>query len=1354
MPMLSYRPIIIRLLFLLAFCLANWWPTLIHAAPITAPTAGPDLIIQSLTVNPPNPGAGSTGNITVVIKNQGDANAGGFRIHLYVESPDDPPTVTTPHTSTTFYGLGLAPGQTFTYERTGQSFAAANPIIWAWVDRDSQVAEGDEGNNQARLPALVPPPPPDAFEEDDTCAVAQPLATDGTVQAHTLARTPGADEDWVKFIAIGGVTYYAVAAAVGADADLYLELLDRCDGPPGLGAGASITFTAPADAVYYLKVGSNPEPYGPDTRYTLSLTGENLCNGNFEPNDQCSLAGDVAVGASSQAHSFCQPGDADWLRFEVAAGAHYRAQATNVGANVDAQLSLYPSCDVPNSEQTSRVVEFTTASAGTLFLKATNVDASRFGPNANYTVQVELIGPPGCSEDALEQDDSQGAAKTLTVDGAAQTHNTCPAGEQDWAQFQAASGVPYVLQTGNLGAEADTLLCLYDSGGTQLACDDDSGPGYASRLTFTPATAGLYALSVHDFNAEHAGDQTSYELRVHTNPCAADAAEPDNESSTAKPIVPDGTTQTHNFCPEQDADWVTFSAPAGLLTIHTSGLGEEADTVLALYDAANNLLAGNDDYSADLSSKIFYTSTNPGNYFVRVTNYNPTRYGEESHYQLGVNFAANPTPTPTPTPTAPPPTPTPPPPTSTPPPTNVKTLILYNRARIVQLYDEASATQLTDKLIQLANRSEVAGEIIRLDNNQTVASAYAAWAGNQSSVEAANLVTAAIRRVIMTYLRQHGGVEYVVLVGDDRALPFRRVRDYTGYPESTYGGVNANSPTGAALLADYYLTDDYLVDQEPTTVNGREVYLPDLAIGRLVETPTDIIGLIDRFMLDATLDGYKVLVTGYDFVDDAARSVCEVWREDLGNPGNSQLDCGLISESWSLSDYRSRQLTANPPYKIQSINGHAAHNIEGAPGSGGISASDIANSSSELDGGLIYTLGCHSGLNVPPGNPGMLDLPEAFARKRASYVGNTGYGWGLLGAVGLSERMVIIYTQELTKDGAARMGKALMSTKRLYFEGTHPVNAYDEKVVQQMVFYGLPMTIVQSGAILEEGVEFPGVQVVKSAPTGTLGDVLTRTLSIDFKDALANHTSTTTTANGQYLSLADHTFAAAGEPIQPLFFADINEQQEPARGVLLRAATFTDRPNFDPVVAAPFNEYFSKTTESQLANAAAWYPPVPLGLQRLDDASNLVSQLGSYNPLSQTLRLYNTLEVEAFYSASADQSGPEIKLVDSVVVNNQVAVKVGTSDVSGVREVVVAYFEEGGQAAANVKSVNLSYNPAAQKWLGAFPGSASSRYFVQIVDQAGNVTTATNKNQYYEPAMARNNPTASGSRIYLPLVAK
>jgi len=656
-----------------------------------------------------------------------------------------------------------------------------------------------------------------------------------------------------------------------------------------------------------------------------------------------------------------------------------------------------------------------------------------------------------------------------------------------------------------------------------------------------------------------AGAETHYDLHVFTGACASDALEPDDTQATARLITTDGNLQAHNTCPAGDVDWVYFTANSGAYVIETTDLGPEADTFIELYDASGTRLAFNDDYGSDTASRIHYTFSSDGTYYVKVRHYNPTRYGSGTEYSLRVYQGSPPPPTPTPTP---PPTVTP---TPTPPPSGVQTIILVNRERVAALHGETAATQLVDKLDALAVHSDVQGEVIRLDLNAAVSDAYTNWVADLTDAGKANQVAAAIRGVIMTYLQQHDSVEYIVLVGDDRLLPFRRIVDNTprhDYLERDYARVDDDHPTGASLRANHFLSDDYYADREPSSFQGRELYIPDLAVGRLIETPDEIMAFIDVFLAGAQVTvgdgGDKVLVTGYDFVEDAANGNCADWQTDLGT---DNVDCTLIGGDWELSEYRARQLNADPPFKVQSINGHANHYREGAPGWGqSIGANEIAASSSDHSRGLIYTLGCHSGLNVPPDNTeGPLDLPQAFAQKQANYVGNTGYGWGLRGAIGLSEKLMRLYTEELRQGESVSMGQALAAAKRRYYQEDQDFNGYDEKILEEAIFYGLPMYRLNTGGAFGLADEpFPSVDVVSTLP-GAFGDedVVSGTVNIQLIGALGpgDVMSQTVTGDGTFYLLDGHVHAVPGQPAQPLLYADVTATGWPARAVVFREET-------------------------------------------------------------------------------------------------------------------------------------------------------------------------------------------------------
>ena len=177
-------------------------------------------------------------------------------------------------------------------------------------------------------------------------------------------------------------------------------------------------------------------------------------------------------------------------------------------------------------------------------------------------------------------------------------------------------------------------------------------------------------------------------------------------------------------------------------------------------------------------------------------------------------------------------------------------------------------------------------------------------------------------------------------MGNDQVIPFRRALDRTGHPESYYQAfVSYNTTVWAACRDDMSLTDNYYADRSPTDLAGHELYIPDYATGRLIETPEEIIALIDLFLASSTLQPANALVSGYDFIQDVAGEMCDVLKSDLGN---NSVDCELIGESWNGSQLRSKQFDTVPRFDIQSINGHAGRAVEGAPQTPNIGAPDVA----------------------------------------------------------------------------------------------------------------------------------------------------------------------------------------------------------------------------------------------------------------------------------------------------------------------------------------------------------------------------------------------------------------------------
>ncbi len=118
--------------------------------------------------------------------------------------------------------------------------------------------------------------------------------------------------------------------------------------------------------------------------------------------------------------------------------------------------------------------------------------------------------------------------------------------------------------------------------------------------------------------------------------CASvtDMFEP-NDSAAAAVTLTLGVTQTHHIAMPGDADWVVFTATAGVTyTLYTLRLEMDGDTVLRLYGADGaSELAVSDDVRG-YASRILFTTQASGSYFARVSHWDTGISGCDAGYSL------------------------------------------------------------------------------------------------------------------------------------------------------------------------------------------------------------------------------------------------------------------------------------------------------------------------------------------------------------------------------------------------------------------------------------------------------------------------------------------------------------------------------------------------------------------------------------------------------------------------------------------------------------------------------------------------------------------------------------------------
>ena len=191
------------------------------------------------------------------------------------------------------------------------------------------------------------------------------------------------------------------------------------------------------------------------------------------------------------------------------------------------------------------------------------------------------------------------------------------------------------------------------------------------------------------------------------------------------------------------------------------------------------------------------------------------------------------------------------------------------------------------------------------------------------------------------------------------ADPYNRHGKHSWEPDGHYNyydRYSPDSPLDWAIKQNYTLSDDFYADLTPQPWHGHHLYLPDYAIGRLVETPAEINTVLDTLLanggaIDLTPGTGWAGVAGYTFLKDSAGEICSAWQD-----GGITANC-LITDHYSRDTFLNRYLNVSSSPTIFSVNGHATHFYWGTPTGEAATSSATLNATSVLSGALVYAVG-------------------------------------------------------------------------------------------------------------------------------------------------------------------------------------------------------------------------------------------------------------------------------------------------------------------------------------------------------------------------------------------------------------
>ncbi|MEP7047822.1 MAG: Ig-like domain repeat protein, partial [Ilumatobacteraceae bacterium] len=660
-------------------------------------------------------------------------------------------------------------------------------------------------------------------------------------------------------------------------------------------------------------------------------------------------------------------------------------------------------------------------------------------------------------------------------------------------------------------------------------------------------------------------------------------------------------------------------------------------------------------------------------------------------------------------------------------PGSAQAVILTDGSRLAQ------GTGVGTALGQLAART--GGVVVDVSTSLRIDALNAQADSNAACPYAKNLVAEAIRDVVNSYRDANHTLKYVVIAGGDSVIPFFRYADSAGIgPESDFVPPALDtSASQASLRRNYVLGQDAYGAVSDLELKGAVMPVPDLAVGRLVETPAEITGMVNAYL---GLAGGVLptptssLVTGYDFLTSAADAVQTDFVAGLGagartdtlvtNQGvpttTTTVGAPSRTTSWTATDLSNSLLGSH--HDLVFLAGHfSANNTLAADYQTSLATTDLDAHPNLLTNSLVISAGCHAGYNLldADGVPGVtqgLDWPEAMAKQRATLIAGTGYQYADTDFLAYSAKLYTLLAGQLRSGtGTVSLGQALVNAKQDYLAGVSNLSGIDQKALIESTLYGLPMTGVDlpAGRTPEPpnapgitpsavAVTTPGAQLGLKTATLDLAPSLTDPPSKPVLDTLGNPVAPATFF--RWLTGRDGVQSGPALPALPKQSDDVTSTTgEVLRGVGFVGGTYTDTPGVTPLTGAPTIEQNGIHTNFV---SPAFFPQKlatvnyfgALDGNGTDGRTRLITTPAQYRSdagttATDTERKYSQVGLQLFYSSNTATYGANTPALAAPPSISGVADTAGTVPGGGIVVTVRAHIT--GDPSAGIQKTWATY---------------------------------------------------------------
>lgn len=341
-------------------------------------------------------------------------------------------------------------------------------------------------------------------------------------------------------------------------------------------------------------------------------------------------SGTIAVGGT-RAGAIELAGDADWFKVALTAGTTYQFEVlgadTANGTLADPFLDLYNSTGVwlasddDSGTWFNSLLTYRPTSSGTYYVSASAATISGTG---TYLVKASTI--PTVVDDYAATTASSG---TIAI-GGSKAGSIEVGGDEDWFKVTLTAGTTYTINlrgaSSGVGTLADPYFKgIYSAAGAYIngTTNDDFGGGRESQITFAPTVSGAYYLSAGGYSTGTGTYQLSISGQVYSDIAAT--------TSTTAAISLGGVIRSE-IGTGGDVDWIRANLTGGQtyiieLNADTTSSSPLSDPYFAgIFDNNGVLIPGtaNDDYGIGYNSRVTFTPSSSGAFFLAASGYGST----------------------------------------------------------------------------------------------------------------------------------------------------------------------------------------------------------------------------------------------------------------------------------------------------------------------------------------------------------------------------------------------------------------------------------------------------------------------------------------------------------------------------------------------------------------------------------------------------------------------------------------------------------------------------------------------------------------------------------------------------------